>query len=192
MTAPTRLESLAARWRAGGALVVCRHDFKSTGLLLSAVVPGTSLVAMARDLRGDGCTLLDVSGLEAAEGFLVTYHFDSVTEPGRLALRVLAPRDRPRVPSLWPVFQGAEWHERETADFFGLAFLGNPNPVPLLLPDDFDGPPPLRKDPAALAPLSALGLFGAAPEILDPAWGPLTGQAPPPGDAAGPGPAAGQ
>ena len=43
------------------------------------------------------------------------------------------------------VFRGANWHERETHEMFGIAFAGHPNLIPLLLPDGFDGHP-LRKD----------------------------------------------
>jgi NADH-quinone oxidoreductase subunit H len=43
------------------------------------------------------------------------------------------------------VFAGASWHERETAEMFGIDFAGHPHLVPLLLPDGFEGHP-LRKE----------------------------------------------
>ena len=48
----------------------------------------------------------------------------------------------PSVASVWP---GANWHEREAHDFFGIKFVGHPNLEPFLLPEDsvFH---PLRKD----------------------------------------------
>lgn len=45
------------------------------------------------------------------------------------------------VSDLWPA---ATWHERETAEMFGVAFVGIADGRPLLL-HDHDGPPPLRK-----------------------------------------------
>ncbi|MDR2301703.1 MAG: NADH-quinone oxidoreductase subunit C [Deltaproteobacteria bacterium] len=165
----TSIESLESRFREGGALVVSRHDFKRDGLVISAAIPDSSLTKLARGLRDDGYTLLDVSVLEAKEGFLVTYHFDDFNEPGRVALRVLAEKEDPAVPSLCSIFEGAQWHERESSDFYGVVFFGNTNPIPLILPDDFSGPPPLRKDDQDLAALSSLGLFGK-PQILDPSW----------------------
>jgi len=49
------------------------------------------------------------------------------------------------VPTISAVFPGANWHERETHDFFGIRFAGHPNLIPLLLPEDADYHP-LRKD----------------------------------------------
>jgi NADH-quinone oxidoreductase subunit C len=165
----TSIDSLESRFREAGALVVSRHDFKKDGLVLSAVIAANALTKIARGLKDDGYALLDVSVLHVKEGFLVTYHFDNFNEPGRVALRVLAESDYPVAPSLFDVFQGAEWHERESSDFYGVVFFGNPNPVPLLLAEDHQGPPPLKKETKDLAALSSLGLFGK-PQILDPAW----------------------
>lgn len=42
-------------------------------------------------------------------------------------------------------YPGANWHEREVTEMFGIAFAGHPNPIKLYLPADFEGHP-LRKD----------------------------------------------
>jgi NADH-quinone oxidoreductase subunit C len=42
------------------------------------------------------------------------------------------------------VYAGADWHEREAAEMFGIDFVGHPNLVKLYLPDAFEGHP-LRK-----------------------------------------------
>jgi NADH-quinone oxidoreductase subunit C len=55
------------------------------------------------------------------------------------------PRAEPRLDSLVPVFAGADWHERETHEMFGIEFAGHPGLAPLLLPPGFEGHP-LRKD----------------------------------------------
>lgn len=54
------------------------------------------------------------------------------------------PKDDPAIDSVVPLFAGAEWHEREARDMFGIEFRGNPNPVNIYLPDEFEGHP-LRK-----------------------------------------------
>ena len=156
------------RWKSMGALVLCRHDFKKSGLTLSAVFAPDMVSEAARALYNAGYFLEDISVMKVKEGFLATYHYDSAKSPGRLAVRALS-ADGVFI-SVNSVYQGAEWHEREAADFFGVKFIGNPNPVPLLLPHDFPNPPPLIKPDNELAAMIDLKLFGETPEIIDPAW----------------------
>lgn len=49
------------------------------------------------------------------------------------------------VPSLYSLFRGADWQERETFDMYGVNFKGHPHPKRLLMPEDWKGWP-LRKD----------------------------------------------
>ena len=71
-------------------------------------------------------------------------HVWSVTHRHHVRLRTHVP-DGGRLPTLSDVWSGANWHERETFEMFGIVFDGHPNLVPLLLPDGFEGHP-LRKD----------------------------------------------
>jgi len=63
----------------------------------------------------------------------------------RLRIRVPVPGTDPRVPTLTGVFPGANFHERETWDLFGIVFDGHTDLTRLLLPDEWEGHP-LRKD----------------------------------------------
>ncbi|MDP6480891.1 MAG: NADH-quinone oxidoreductase subunit C [Acidimicrobiales bacterium] len=58
--------------------------------------------------------------------------------------------DDPRVDSWMPVYPGADWHEREAWEMFGITIVGHPNLVNLYLPSQFEGNP-LRKDYPLLA-----------------------------------------
>jgi NADH:ubiquinone oxidoreductase subunit C len=63
-----------------------------------------------------------------------------------LTYRVDLPRDDLRLPTLTQVWEAMSFHERETHDMFGIEFEGHPNMIPLLIPPDWRGGYPLRKD----------------------------------------------
>jgi NADH-quinone oxidoreductase subunit C len=75
----------------------------------------------------------------------VVYHLFSYAHRHRFVLKLHAPRDEGRVPSVTGVWGVANWHEREAFDLFGIVFEGHPDPRRILLPDDWQGHP-LRKD----------------------------------------------
>jgi len=52
--------------------------------------------------------------------------------------------EEPSIESVTDVFAGANWHEREAAEMFGIDFVGHPDLINLYLPDGFEGHP-LRK-----------------------------------------------
>ncbi len=117
-------------------LLDSRPSSKTTGLVRSIFLSPDQLVPAAERLLAAGHYLEDISGLDTVEGILVNYHFDDFEQAGRIVLRVLAVREDLCLPSIVDVFGGAEWHERELRDFFGVTFDGNPNPANLLLPAD--------------------------------------------------------
>ena len=61
-------------------------------------------------------------------------------------LKVFLSREgTPVLPSIYGLFRGADWQERETFDMYGIQFEGHPHPKRLLMPEDWKGWP-LRKD----------------------------------------------
>lgn len=61
------------------------------------------------------------------------------------SLRTVVPRNDPKVPSVVPVWPGANYHERESWDLLGIVYEGHPDLRRILNPDDWRGHP-LRKD----------------------------------------------
>ncbi|MDH4321229.1 MAG: NADH-quinone oxidoreductase subunit C, partial [Desulfobulbaceae bacterium] len=74
----------------------------------------------------------------------VVYDFAHYQENCRVVVRTRIPRDTPELPTISAIYPGANWHERETHDFFGIRFLGHPDLTPLLLPEDADFHPLLK------------------------------------------------
>jgi NADH-quinone oxidoreductase subunit C len=67
-----------------------------------------------------------------------------LTEGHRVTFSTDLTKDSPSIASLVNVYSGANWHEREAAEMFGIEFIGHPDPGPLYLPESFIGNP-LRK-----------------------------------------------
>lgn len=76
--------------------------------------------------------------------FWVVYELKSVAHLHRLRVKVGLAEDEAHLPSITAMFPTANWYERETWDFYGIAFDGHPDLTRILLPDDWDGFP-LRK-----------------------------------------------
>jgi NADH-quinone oxidoreductase subunit C len=139
-----------------------------TGTIESVFIQAQDLLNAVRRLYDVGYFIEDLSVVDTSDGFLVVYHFDHYTAPGRIALRVLVSHEMPEIPSISGIFSGADWHERECHDFFGVIFTGHPNPLPLLLPEDADFHP-LLKNSAERKRLSELMTPGEV-EVSTPAF----------------------
>ena len=81
-----------------------------------------------------------------SEGFDVVYQLASLEKGHDVVIKTRLPADKPSVASVTPIWNAANWHERETRDMFGIDFEGHPHLVPLLLPEDMTDHFPLRKD----------------------------------------------
>jgi NADH-quinone oxidoreductase subunit C len=128
---------------------VIEHD-----LLTATVAPG-DWRRVAELLRTDPNLGFDyfefLSGVdEEAEGLGVVLHLYSTGRRHHLQLRTIVPREGGVIPTVSDLWFGADWHERETAELFGITFEGHPHLVKLLLPNEFEGHP-LRKEFALLS-----------------------------------------
>jgi NADH-quinone oxidoreductase subunit C len=107
--------------------------------------------ALLRDDERTSFTMLtDVTAVDMLR-LRVEPRFDVVallySLKNRVRLRIKAGcNDGEPVPSLVPLWNGANWLERETYDMFGIIFEGHPNLRRILLADDWDEGFPLRKD----------------------------------------------
>jgi NADH-quinone oxidoreductase subunit C len=101
---------------------------------------------LLRDAEGF-ISIIDVCGVdfpEREERFEVVYHLLSPTLNLRIRLK-LRTDDEVLVPSITPLFPGAQWFEREAYDLYGIHFVNHPDLRRILTDYGFDGHP-LRKD----------------------------------------------
>jgi NADH/F420H2 dehydrogenase subunit C len=118
----------------------------------SATVRPESVLDVARFVKDDAVmgfdmpldvTAVDYIGQEPR--FEVVYHLYSTKHHHRLRLKARVPEKDPSIPSVTPVWVGANWLERETYDMYGVRFSGHPDLRRIYLYDEFEGHP-LRKD----------------------------------------------
>ena len=119
------------------------------GHAVATIGPGRyrEIVTFLRDEPELACDYCDfTAGVDLGEeGMQVVTHLYSTTHRHNVRVKVKLPHDEPVCPTISDIFLGANWHERETAEMFGISFEGHPQPVKLLLSEPFEGHP-LRKD----------------------------------------------
>lgn len=82
--------------------------------------------------------------------FQVFARVNDIVSNRAITLKVDLPDDDLSIATWIPVYSGANWHEREAAEMFGIDFIGHPNLRNLYLPGAFEGNP-MRKDFALLS-----------------------------------------
>lgn len=139
------LETLASRFGA-----VSQPEFRQQ---TRVVIPAKELLSAMTVLRDEfGFDLLvDVTCVDyllyrnATDRFGLAYLLANTATNERLTVRVMLSEPNLTVPSMVPLWEGANWFEREVYDMFGIQFDGHPDLRRILLPDEFTAFP-LRKD----------------------------------------------
>lgn len=143
----TTLGYLKERW---SERILETHDFRGDE---TVVIRREGLREAFRGLKEDpelafnflsDITCVDYLGKKDPR-FEVVYHLHSMRNGRRLRVKVPVPEADPSVDSLTPLWQGANWLEREVWDMFGIRFIGHPDLRRILLYEEFQGHP-LRKD----------------------------------------------
>jgi NADH-quinone oxidoreductase subunit C len=145
LTSPDTLASLAARF---GPLPA--SEFRGQSRM---VVARDRLLEVMQSLKGEhGFDLLvDVTCVDylnyrdAANRFGLVYLLANTATNERLTIRVYLNEPHLTVPTMFDLWKGADWLEREVFDMFGIVFEGHPDLRRILMPEEFTAFP-LRKD----------------------------------------------
>ncbi|MCP5990348.1 NADH-quinone oxidoreductase subunit C, partial [Klebsiella pneumoniae] len=66
-------------------------------------------------------------GQDLVSFYHLTKVSDDASQPQEVRVKVFLPRHDPKVPSVFWIWKGADWQERETFDMYGIQFEGHPN-----------------------------------------------------------------
>ena len=137
------------------------HEFKTTetdynqrGYHLEVALEVNQVRKFAKKAYDQGFYLVFVTGFHVlpgeteegtTSGLNGVYQFARFDRLYRIKGQVSVPKDM-SLPSISDIYQGANWHERETRDLFGVNFDGHPNLKPLLLSDEDQDFHPLLKE----------------------------------------------
>lgn len=103
-------------------------------------------------LKGMGFDLLvELGGADylhypnATDRYGVWYCLANTSTAERIIVKTAVNDPAPSLKSVWPLWKGCDWMEREVYDMYGVEFAGHPDLRRILMPDEFDAHP-LRKD----------------------------------------------
>jgi NADH-quinone oxidoreductase subunit C len=116
-------------------------------------VPADKLLAVLACLKTEcGFDMLaDLAGIDylgypnATDRYGVVYALTNLATGERLFVKAFANDPDPALPSVYDLWKGADWMEREVYDMFGVVFDGHPDLRRILMPSEFTSYP-LRKD----------------------------------------------
>ncbi|NVN90264.1 MAG: NADH-quinone oxidoreductase subunit C [Desulfuromonadales bacterium] len=146
--------------------VVRQVEYRTKGFHLELELALPELVACTELLRTRDFYLVFISAVHLDPVITVIYQFASFQYPCRIMVRLPVDAEC-SVPSIAPIFDGANWHERETRDMFGVLFRGHPYLEPLLLAEEDAELKPLLKRGGALKTAENIGWAAASDQQRD-------------------------
>lgn len=132
-------DSVSADSREGyGGVIISKKDLRDVAQYVKDELGFDYLSsATAVDYLGEG--------QHSSDHLEMVYHAFRTTGGSALVFKAQTERENAEVPSLVPIWRGADFQEREVWDLFGIKFTDHPNLQRILLWEGFDGHP-MRKD----------------------------------------------
>jgi NADH-quinone oxidoreductase subunit C len=154
---PEQLAPLKARFDATVARL--RGKFGEDGFTTSHFrdnfrihVEPARLIAVLEFLKAGGFDMLaELSAADylhypdAKDRYEVWYCLSNTTTGERLVVKTFVNDPDPKLPSVFGLWKGSDWMEREVYDMYGIEFIDHPDMRRILMPDEFTAFP-LRKD----------------------------------------------
>jgi len=130
--------------------IVPETNFEENKQFLLVTVSPEKFHGLLKSLKESPDTYFDylfcITGVDIQNNLMVVYHLESTKFKHQVVLKTgTADRENPELDSIVDLYAGAELHENEIFDLFGIVFKGHPNLRRMFMPDDWKGFP-LRKD----------------------------------------------
>ena len=145
MTSPETLAAITSRFTQAAV-----SEFRGQSRVIMPREQIYDFLAFLKDERGfdflSDITCVDyLNYRDATDRFGLVYILVNTANNERVTVRTFLNEPDLVVPSVVPLWQGANWMEREVWDMFGITFDGHPDHRRVLLPEEFTAFP-LRKD----------------------------------------------
>ena len=157
------IKALKNKWLSVGAQVE-ETEYSQCGYDYDITLQAQQIHPFAELMLAEGFYLVSVTAVHAKPAIEVVYQFAIAgSQRCRVIARIAVEGDG-TVPTICDVYDGANWHEREVRDFYGVVFAGHPNLEPLILAEEDVDLKPLLKDEKRLKDISELRRKVAEPE----------------------------
>jgi NADH-quinone oxidoreductase subunit C len=119
-------------------------EYKACGYHYEVKLSASQVRDFAQIMLEDEFYLDFVSAVHVTPSFQIVYQFAKFEEPCRINAKAIA-NPEGDIPTIADIFHGANWHERETHDFYGVKFTGHPDLRTLILSEEDADLKPLLK-----------------------------------------------
>lgn len=130
-------------------------DYSVSGYDYSICLDRDKVRDFAALMLAEGFYLVDLMAVHVTPAIEVVYQFAHYATRCRVLARAFVD-DKVEISTISDIYQGANWHERETRDFHGVVFVGHPYLEPLILPEEDVNLKPLLKAEAKLKDVDAV------------------------------------
>jgi NADH-quinone oxidoreductase subunit C len=120
-------------------------NYRKCGYHLEVALSSDQVRDFAKMMRDDNFYLDFVTAVHVKPSFQVVYQFGHFDQACRVNAKAIASKDD-SISTISDIFQGANWHERETHDFYGVTFIGHPDLRTLILSEEDADLKPLLKN----------------------------------------------
>ncbi len=141
-------------------------DNSVSGYDYSLSLEGAKLPELASFMLKQGFYLVDLMAVHVTPAIEVVYQFAHFEIRCRVLARAFVVNNE--IPTISDIYQGANWHERETRDFHGVVFTDHPNLEPLILAEEDVDLKPLLKDEKSLKDVAAIRRQPPEPKVAKP------------------------